>query len=315
MPETHESLSPSPSQPSRSETRSPELTFLNRVSEIGGLDQESAEKAVGPVLAALQRHLTEGEAKKLEQQLPAGIQNLLQAYPLPGGHQAERFGKSKFFEAITEELETSPRRVGPIVLGVLTAAREAMAPEPASHIANQLPEDLKLLWEYPTRFSKAPGLKGVQYRRARQLATPEQRKQRRESRTRNTYLAFLKNLAEISQLSFDDAEDAALAVLRRLEDRLTANEANDLEAQLPDKLKELLETEEREKKTPIKYTLSEFYEAIADDAGVSPSEAIPLVSLVFRAVNQQISRGESEDVASQLPQDLAQVWLRAALFT
>jgi uncharacterized protein (DUF2267 family) len=47
---------------------------------------------------------------------------------------------------------------------------------------------------------------------------------------------------------------------------------------------------------------------VADDLKKSPEEVEPLVRLVIRVFREQISEGEAEDVASNLPPDLRALW-------
>ena len=47
---------------------------------------------------------------------------------------------------------------------------------------------------------------------------------------------------------------------------------------------------------------------IGEDLGMQAAEVEGVVRAVFSAVREQISEGEAEDVASQLPKDLGALW-------
>lgn len=135
------------------------------------------------------------------------------------------------------------------------------------------------------------------------------REQRRRSRATNTYKVFLDKLKTLADLPGADLEAAAASVLCALEQRLTADEAFDLESQLPSKLRELLKRCDRHLSAePRRFGLSEFYDKVATDLGVGRDEAVPLVRAVILAVKYQISQGEADDVHAQLPGDLKQIW-------
>ncbi len=151
-------------------------------------------------------------------------------------------------------------------------------------------------------------------------ATPsleERRRQRQETRQRQTYLTFLNSVSESARLSGDEgrdrAERAASSVLCALEQRITVEESDDLNAQLPRKLQELLHRCERhEGSRPERFGLQEFLQMVADDLETNVNEAESLTRAVFEAVRVQITEGEADDVASQLPADLQALWRRPA---
>lgn len=140
-------------------------------------------------------------------------------------------------------------------------------------------------------------------------ATDEDRARRSASRATNTYRAFLEKLHALSDLHGEQLEAAAASVLCGLEQRLTADERFDLEAQLPSKLRGLLQRCDRHAASaPRRFGLSELYDKVSTDMGVSRDEAVTIVRAVILAVKYQISQGEAEDVASQLPGDMKQIW-------
>lgn len=151
--------------------------------------------------------------------------------------------------------------------------------------------------------------------RPRPRVTPERRRQRHESRTGTTFRAFLNDVCEYSHLPLDEAERTTLSVICTLEQRITANEARDLEAQLPLRLRELLQRcPAHASAKPERFSLDEFIARVADDLDCTEDEAESRIEAVFAALRDQISEGEFEDVGSQLPSDIADLWYRAGDF-
>jgi len=142
-------------------------------------------------------------------------------------------------------------------------------------------------------------------------ALTERRRQRHESRTQQTYKQFLKRLAAQTDLPEQDAQMAAVSILCGLEQRLMREEGDDLEAQLPFKLRELLQRCERhEGRPPVKFGRDEFLELICEDLGVRKDRVESLVRDVFAVLREQVSEGEIQQVIDQLPKDFRDLWQR-----
>jgi uncharacterized protein (DUF2267 family) len=101
-------------------------------------------------------------------------------------------------------------------------------------------------------------------------------------------------------------------VFHALRDRLTAEEADQVVAQLPLELKDVWEEGQREGRRPVKLHRAEFFERVRQTASLaSIKEARWATLAVFAALKEQVSPGESEDVWSQLPKDLKELWAEA----
>jgi uncharacterized protein (DUF2267 family) len=138
------------------------------------------------------------------------------------------------------------------------------------------------------------------------------RAQRSESRASQTYKAFLNHLCERGGMSPAVAEKAAVSVLCAIEQRIYHDEAEDLEAQLPRKLTALLHRCERhEEALPDKFGREHLLNRVGEDLSLNPDAVEPVVRAVLDAIRHQISEGEAEDVMSQLPQDIRDLWGRA----
>jgi len=146
----------------------------------------------------------------------------------------------------------------------------------------------------------------------REVPLEARRQQRHESRTSQTYAAFIKRLCERGGMSPHTAEQAAVSVLCALEQRIFGEEARDLEAQLPQKLVELLTRCERhEGPPPTKFGRAEMLNMVGQDLSLSPEAVEPVVRAVMSTLQDQITEGEAEEVMNQLPHDIRDLWQRA----
>jgi uncharacterized protein (DUF2267 family) len=102
---------------------------------------------------------------------------------------------------------------------------------------------------------------------------------------------------------------ATVAVLHALRARLTAEEADQLAAQLPIELKDVWAEGDRLDREPVKLNLEEFCERVRRDVGLpSTREARWMILAVFAALKDRVSPGEARHVMAQLPQDLKELW-------
>jgi uncharacterized protein (DUF2267 family) len=98
-----------------------------------------------------------------------------------------------------------------------------------------------------------------------------------------------------------EAERTTVAVLQALCDRLTGKEANDLLAQLPAMLKELVVVSP----SALPLSADEFVERVATELGVSRDDAVKRIRAVFAVLRGAVTRGEFEDVLAQLEPEYA----------
>jgi uncharacterized protein (DUF2267 family) len=125
-----------------------------------------------------------------------------------------------------------------------------------------------------------------------------------------TTLAFYRTvIEETGQTNRAAVKQGVAAVLGALRDRLTPEESRQAAAQLPRDLKAVWLAGEIPGRKPVKMHRQGFYERVKKDAGLkSIKEARFLVIAVFAALKEQLSPGEVEDVQSQLPKDLKEIW-------
>lgn len=133
---------------------------------------------------------------------------------------------------------------------------------------------------------------------------------------------FIHRVQEMAGLpTLEMAEEATRIVLHLLSHRITKDEAEDAAAQLPEDMQLLWDSDNwftymmnlfRRKQLNYR-KLDEFYAMIADrlQRNEIPTEADRLARVVFHVLKEQISPGEVEDIAAQLPEEIEQLWLAA----
>jgi len=158
--------------------------------------------------------------------------------------------------------------------------------------------------------TQAPDVNARQGGVQRDVPLEVRRARRHESRTGQTYAAFIKHLCERGGMSPHVAEQAAVSVLCALEQRIFGEEAQDLEAQLPQKLTELLHRCERHESGPPqrKFGRAEMLRMVGEELSLQPEAVEPVIRAVLDAVRDQVSEGEVEQVMQQLPADLRDLW-------
>lgn len=113
----------------------------------------------------------------------------------------------------------------------------------------------------------------------------------------------------------DKVEKVTTVVLNSLRNRITKDEADDVSAQLPDDLKDMwgggIKAFLTSMMGPSKLDEAEFLDRVARNADLDPKMAEQSVRAVFHTLKDQISQGESADVAAQLPKKLKVLWLES----
>lgn len=108
------------------------------------------------------------------------------------------------------------------------------------------------------------------------------------------------------------AKRATAAVFHALRDRLTPDEADQAQAQLPLELKEVWGEGEPVDRKPLKLSREEFYVRVKAEAKLGATRDARWMTLaVFAALKDQLSPGEAGDVFAQLPKDLKELWAEA----
>jgi uncharacterized protein (DUF2267 family) len=140
---------------------------------------------------------------------------------------------------------------------------------------------------------------------------PRPGEQAREDELR--YQRFLGALARGGLGSTERAQRAAVAVMSVLEQHLPGPEARDLNDELPWALRDLLRGAERHPRSrPEHLGREELLSRVASALSVDAAEAEGVCRLVLQTARALLSEKEASDVASQLPQDILDLWVPLA---
>jgi uncharacterized protein (DUF2267 family) len=104
---------------------------------------------------------------------------------------------------------------------------------------------------------------------------------------------------------------AASAVLCVLSQRVSGGQAGDLRQAMPGPLRELFQRCPRHREEPPEtFDRQEFLRRVADHLGIASDQAEAIARAVFAALQEQVPsvRPEVDDIESQLPRDLKELW-------
>jgi uncharacterized protein (DUF2267 family) len=118
------------------------------------------------------------------------------------------------------------------------------------------------------------------------------------------YDKFLDTVAQRAEVSTERATALTRATLETLAERITSGEARDLAAQLPKQLQQPLAPRAEH---PQRFGLDEFVRRVSQRAGVDDVQAQQGVRAVFTTLREAVTRGEFDDVLSQLQQEFTDV--------
>ncbi len=130
---------------------------------------------------------------------------------------------------------------------------------------------------------------------------------------------FVKKVQELTHLPTREmAEEGMQIVLSLLSHRLTPEEAKDVESQLPTDMKSIWNSDtwitnflSISRQAQLKYRKKEeLYSLIDNELSKTnlPIGAEHLALAVFHVLKEQITEGEIQDIAAQLPEDIEEVW-------
>lgn len=109
------------------------------------------------------------------------------------------------------------------------------------------------------------------------------------------FMGQVQSKAKFAELQ--DAVRATRVVLQTLAERLDANEADDLAAQLPEEIGLFLKNDEPGER----FDFNEFVQRVSERENVDPPAAVYHIRVVFEQLREATSAGEIEDVKEQLP--------------
>lgn len=125
-------------------------TFVRQLAGIGGISEDLAERAASSVLCALEMRLVAGEGQNLADQLPQRLQEMLWRCERHENEKPLRLDRNGFLELVAGDLSLANRDAAePIVRAVFTACRALISEGEAESVMDELPEDLRALWQRP----------------------------------------------------------------------------------------------------------------------------------------------------------------------
>lgn len=255
--------------------------------------QLTAERAVQAVLCVLVERLTPGEAHQLLKAVPFALAPLFERCVAErDGRPARKMDHAEFMARVADHLGVSPAHAELICSAVFNAVRAELPAEISTHVARQLPHGLKELWLGPP--VSAPDL-DVDVRPEQARAVIERDLERR---------AHLP--AHVAPSS------AFVAVMCTFARRLSAGEARHVLLGLPGSVRGLIDRCARHE-----HEESEVFgrDALLRDIGEHLStegEVTERIALeVLRATKRTLAPSVNEEIAAQLPPDLAELWEKA----
>jgi uncharacterized protein (DUF2267 family) len=116
------------------------------------------------------------------------------------------------------------------------------------------------------------------------------------------FIAEVRNLAELGDN--EEAEKAIRATLETLKERLAGNEPSNLAAQLPPEIAPYVDGDGGRES----FSVDEFYDRVAQKEGVDHDEAVKHARAVATVLQTAVTRGEIDDVRSQLGNDYEELF-------
>ncbi|MGF1487042.1 MAG: DUF2267 domain-containing protein, partial [Prochloraceae cyanobacterium] len=121
------------------------------------------------------------------------------------------------------------------------------------------------------------------------------------------YEEFAKHVQSFAQLdSIDEAQKGISATLSTLAERIDAELANKLAAQLPIEISSYLQKEQKEKGTL--FSLQEFYQRVIDKEKIDSAQAVEQVRAVFAVISSAVNPNDLNMVKISLSQDYEELF-------
>lgn len=115
-----------------------------------------------------------------------------------------------------------------------------------------------------------------------------------------TYRELVKRVQDYSGFSDSESEKALRVFISTLAARITEDERKDFASQLPSELQD----EAMSVNETTRFDREDMYQAIADLQDIEPDHAKKQVMAAWKALKDQVTPGEIEDIKSQLPKDI-----------
>lgn len=244
------------------------------------------DEAISAVMCTLTERLTAGENHRLLDALPVPVRPWFERCVLHRDRQpVDKLDRAEFLDRIAHHLGITPAHAEILCTGVFTAIREQIPEKLVVDIATQLPHGIEELWL--SENAPSPTTAGGREAIEREIA---------------------KGLPPLRDVS---AADALAAVTSALFERLSGGEARALFLSLPEDVRPVVDRTLRDREeAPEAFHREELVARVAGDLDCARSDAEAITRAVFRALQRAIPKRQIEDVGSQLPPELRELWLR-----
>ena len=131
-------------------------TFLAEAGAGGMPGEVKVEDAARAVLGHFLRRLSGGETARLLGMFPMSLRDLLREVAPPLEAEASSFGRDELISRVAGQLVIEHEQAEALVRAVLAAARNQCTDAVVAGAAQQLPQDIRELWEGPGRAPVVP---------------------------------------------------------------------------------------------------------------------------------------------------------------
>lgn len=115
------------------------------------------------------------------------------------------------------------------------------------------------------------------------------------------YGEMVKKVQQYSGFSDSESENALVTFTRMLSKRLTPDERMDFASQLPAELQDTVVSVDT---TDDSMTMEDMLETMADEQNIDEDGAKKQIMAAWQTLKDAISKGEIDDIRSQLPKDM-----------
>jgi uncharacterized protein (DUF2267 family) len=252
----------------------------------------TARAAIEAVLGTLVGRLTAGEAHQLLVALPASVRPMLaRRVHEREGRPVVRLDRAELLARVADALGVAPAHAEQISAAVFSAARAELPVDVQDHVADQLPRDLEDLWRTPGAAISPTWTKvGAAARRDLEIEI-------------ENHVPLPPGVTSSSAFS---------AVMCAFSERLSAGEVQDVLLSLPEGIRGLVaQCSLHRGEQGIVFGRQGLVDRVAEHLAVEQADALPVITGVFTTVKRILPWKEVNDITSQLPADLRELWLAA----
>ncbi len=252
----------------------------------------TVEAAVSAVMCTLTERLTAGNAHELLDALPRSLQVMFERCVVHrDGEPTARLDRSAFVRRVAEHLGVTPAHAELVCAAVFTAVRAELTSEAMLRVADQLPRGLKELWlSAPI---DAPDVDTG-------LAPEDARR------------ALERALELRAHLPAHVTSGAAFAaVMCTFARRLSGGERRHVLDGLPPPVRGLVARCVSHREEPEHVGCDDVLASVRDHFVVDDDTAVQITIAVLRETRRMLPTYVREEIASQLPGDLRELWDRA----